>query len=234
MRRLLCSVLLCLAVLSPTPGRAARVAPGSDPGAEYALPLDASDSGTLVRYARAMGSVHQVMRVFAQRGYIARPEGDRGVNAIPGKISVVFLVYEKPGYVPPPDGLGAPVIMVISTLTWQGVRTDVAGGFMTLDGATGLVTVSDPSINLAEGTTAADGVVVPGTDGDSRFCCDENQKSALGQYVACAGLGNMTCVLGGLGAALWQPAPVAIGVTLTCIAVNTGNCLREAISHWPR
>jgi hypothetical protein len=225
-----------LVILGPTTSHATRIAPGTGDGdnpPSTHLPLNSTDSRTLVRCARDLASVQEVMREFGARGYVAHPEADRGLTADPGKLAVVFLVYEKHGYIAPPNSMGAPVIMVVSTLTWdQGVRTDVAGGFVVLDGTTGRVTVTDASSNgFVAGTSVQDDVYVPE---DLRVCCDKQQMEALGQYAVCAGLGNLECVGAGLAASALATPAIGIGLGLGCIAQTTNGCLRETIMHWPR
>jgi len=170
------------------------------------------------------------MRVFASRGYVAAPNADQGVIVVPGKLSLAVVMYSKPGYVPDANHYGAPLIMVVSSLNSAGtVDTDIAGGFVVIDATTGGVSLLDPAASGSSALPGGHGVVVPS---DWRFCCDKDQQQAIGQYVMCAGLGNSTCVLGGIGMAL-AALPLAVASTITCVAANTDSCLHAAMQQLP-
>ncbi len=221
MRRL--ALLTCIFWISLSAGFArASIVTNDDMGLDVdriELPLDTQDARILLAAARNVPEVRLAMDDFRKRGYVAHPEFDVAAAIKPGESAACFLIFEKPGYVPDPNCVASPVIMVATVKSLDATRTRVGAGLAIMDGETNTWRVVDPK----------DGP--PGSYRIVEFF--EKSLAAMGNYVGCAGLRNLMCVGGALAGARFGPwGATALG--LTCVVHQTGECLEKAIKAWPR
>jgi hypothetical protein len=174
------------------------------------LPLGTRDERVLLAAARNMPAVKTAMDQFRQMGYVAHPECDRAVMALPGTNAICFLIYEKPGYVPEPNTIGAPVIMVVTVKYWDATRTRTGAGFVVMDG-------NRQSWN----------VVAPKGGATSYRIVEwfKEREAVFVEYAACAGAFNSLCVMGAIGFGLAGTPAAGVGYGLACVAGASATCL---------
>lgn len=120
--------------------------PDSMAGSLYNLPIGPNVSEPhAAAWATGMPAVRAAMDYFRSRGYVPRPEYNRAANNSTPPATIVFLAFEKPGFVSEPGHLSAPVIAVHSVLTDAGVaKTTISSAFADVSLTTGLLSVIEP------------------------------------------------------------------------------------------
>ena len=224
--------VLALALFQPRNGDARVVPNGSDDGGSTELathlPLDTSDERQLLSAALGMPATRVAIQECFRRGYVRRADYDRGLATALGTSAICFLGFEKPGYVAPPNCIGAPVVMV-ATLVQSGVpQTRVSEGLVILDRTDGSLSVwSSGTSSTSDSRTDAPFEVSP-----DRMLLDDRDVEFMRMYTLCAAISNSLCVIAGVGAGLVGTPIAGVATALVCISNRSFACLDRAFQAY--
>lgn len=203
-------------------------------GTPYNLPIgpDVPESHATA-WASGMPAVRAVIDYFRSLGYVARPEYDRAANQAVPPATLVFLAFEKPGYVAPAGHVAAPVIAVHSLLTDAGVaRTTISGAFADLDMSTAVITVIDPDGAGSEvdvpppdiDSVSSPGDLEPAWFGASNSAADKKFR----KFAGCTALSAAS----GLVAAATMPPPIPQKIVVQAAVTTAIGIAGCAFSAW--
>lgn len=200
----------------------------ADAGSAKHLPLSGNlDPPAMIQCALKMNAVQNAITKCQSRGYLRRPDADAVVQSQSPATAVVYLAFEKPGLELPADQVGAPVVIVTTTLNNSGhPRTKVIGTLVVAD-LNGQRLWSGDQISSLAGTDPSFEVTDSGLDAvEAGTTTTTSLASKIGEFLGCLGWGAMACTVQVIGTPTPIP-PVVVTRVLVCTAIAALACFSQ-------
>ena len=196
------------------------------------LPLSGNlDDPAMIQSALKMNTVQNAIAKCEHRGYLRHPEADAVVQSQSPATAAVYLAFEKPGLALPPDQVGAPLVIVTTTLSPSGrPRTKVVGTLVIADlkgkrlssaDQDPALAATDPSFEVTE-TTIDDAVEVGTTTTTTTY----SVAGKIAEFLSCVGWGAWACMVQVIDVPTPIPAVVVTRV-LVCTAIVALACFTK-------